>query len=364
MRIKGIGFSVAIIVLLASCSSLKISKLPLEKPIKKSYLKYQLPQQAIQVRFILTKKQAIPGPYKDFAKSFLEIEPSITTESIQWSLTVDTVKLVSLPDTSQQYILTGDVDKIKASNRQQLFQMQSIETFVPDGQSILSEATTENLFKEQTIKNILIEESETSYKTVVEDSTTKKIPVVNKVLRNKTIEERAKDASKTLTKTRKRYYRLIAGLNEKTPELETMKMMLNELKQKETQYLELFMGKTLESRFELVKTYLPTQGGTIDWFRFSSQKGLVETGGQVVQLLLSNPMLPSKADSSLMSSNLKGLPYRNSEQTQLSIEWNHNQLYRNSIVLPQWGSIRYIELKKLIKNDIIFDTPKGGIISY
>ena len=345
-----------------SCSSLKIQQVSEIDNIKEQVVIYQLPQNKINVAVVLTKTSYIPGPYAPYSKTYLEIEPVFTEASEQWAISKVSINTEAVEDTSQSYLLTGDIDKIPASNLSQLsfsgigFQENIIENY----------STPESVipyYNELGLKKLIIEDKKTSYKeVVVDDSISKRIPIVNIVVRNKTTEELAKDAAKTLAKIRKRKFRLIAGLNKDIPKNADLSLMLAELDKKEKYYLELFLGRQETESIAWQKSILPDSLGKYFLFYLDNNKGVNTSEGlryelniEALNLLVNNDVYSKKDKEHLF-------PYRNSAVVRLSVESENRIVYKQNISLAQFGTIKYLPINVLLNKQLIIDKESGAVI--
>ena len=358
-------FILIFVTLLWSCSSLKIHKASEVSEIKANTIVYQLPQNQLDLIFELEKATFIKGPYSQYAKTYLELEPPQKEDFVSWRISGISLDNTAVLDTNCTYLLTGAIDKILVSNRRELLGLDS-NPLVSNELRLFSEP--EKIlpdYTELTLKKLIIEDSKTSYKTVTVDSISKRIPIVNIVVRNKTTEELAKDAAKTLAKIRKRRFRLIAGMDTNSPQQKSLILMLEELNQKEQQYLELFMGKTIVEKQRFTLSVLPTEYKKYFLFYFDKNKGIVadETKGIPVWLNIDNVSLVPEVDlASKFVDTDKMLPYRIPQRVQLSVEQNQTLIWKAQTYLAQLGRISYVNLDILKTNKLKIDTKTGALI--
>jgi len=347
--------------LLWSCSSLKIQPVSEIDEIKDQAIFYQLPKNKINIAVELSKTTYKPGPYAQYSKTYLEIEPTFTDALVQWRISDVIINSEAVVDTSQSYLLSGDIDKISVSNLSQIsfsdiaFQESVIENYS-------SPMPVIPYYNELGLKKLIIEDKKTSYKEVIVDSISKRIPIVNIVVRNKNTEELAKDAAKTLAKIRKRKFRLIAGLNKDMPNEGDLSLMLTELDKKEQYYLELFLGRQETENINWQYSILPDTLGKYFLFYLDKDNGINTSEGIKYELnieeldqIVSNNLY-SKKDKEQM------LPYRNSAIVKLSIENKSKVLYQQNIKLAQFGEIKYLPLDILLKKQIVIDKLSGAVI--
>ena len=343
-----------------SCSSLKIQKASCTDEIKGQSLIYQIPQNKINLRIELAKVSFIPGPYAKYSKTYLEINSEHTAYE-KWGISEVRVETEGITDTSQVYLLSGDLDKISAFNLSQI----SANNNSPFSENIVTNYTEPKsvipYFSELGLRKIIIEDKKTSYKEVFIDSISKRIPIVNIVVRNKNTEELAKDAAKTLSKIRKRKFRLIAGLNEKMPKETALEFMINELNKKEQYYLELFLGRTEILKSSINRSVVPNVLGKYFLFYLDKENGLHSSKGSKIELNIENQNSSVVVDSTKNINTEQQFPYRKSELVTLSIQSEHKVFYQQNVKLSQFGEIKYLPLKFLLNKEIAIDFKSGEI---
>lgn len=349
-------------ILLWSCSSLKINKFNDVNELTNNALSYDLPQSEIWVELELEKTTFLPGPYSSYAKEFLELDLVKKNEAVIWRIKGVSLESSSLVDTSQNYIISGPIERIKAENLSQILSKEqtlyNASFIAEDNSSIVPD------FPELTLKKLLIEQSKTSYKTVTVDSVTKRVPVTNTVVRNKTLEEMAKDASKTLLKIRKRKFRLITGVNEKLPKDKALEQMLDELNKKEDYYLSLFIGKEKREYTKVNYIILPVAYQKHNICSFDPQNGIVQDTLENTNIIL-NVEMTGSGNSSLSAKYKQTedlLPYRKPQIVKVTVEQNQKPIIIKEMSIPQLGTIEYIPLKFLMDYKIKMDSKSGALI--
>jgi hypothetical protein len=184
------------------------------------------------------------------------------------------------------------------------------------------------------------------------------------VVRNKTTEEMAKDASKTLAKIRKRKFRLMAGMNDKLPKENALKIMIEELDKKEAYYLSLFFGKEIKETKTINISVLPTEYKKYLLFYFDEKTGLSQdkTQGNPVWLNIEEDQLAINVDlSSKYDKTERLLPYRSPKMVKLSLLQNSKSILQTQLPLAQFGVINYLPLSFLKESKIIINSETGNI---
>ncbi|MBN2668592.1 MAG: DUF4831 family protein [Bacteroidales bacterium] len=351
------------ILILAACQSVKVQKLSDGKQYKEPSLIYALPYQQLVITIDAVEKTELVGPFSEFSEQFLEIKPEIIETSTKWEIENVIISTVSKVDTSNLYKITGDIKKIKPENFQWLTStFGSDQSFVYPQDKWLEASDQEPYFEELTLKKMIIEESETSFKMVTVDSVSKKIPIVNKVIRNKTYEEMAKDAAKTLTKIRKRKFRLISGMNDKLPKEDALKVMLEELDKKEKAYEALFFGKVVYKHFRKVLQVEPFNLGAYNIVFFNESYGFSEDAKKSfypIVLKLQNANNGTVAVDTIKRFSEKMIPFVVPATINVSISDKQKVIYESNITLSQFGLNMAMPAKYLFKQNWIIDTRTG-----
>lgn len=351
-------------LLLVSCASLKINKVSELEALKSNSIIYQLPRTEVQAYFQLEKTSFIPGPYAEYAKTYLEIEPLEQEAFTKWRISKAHLETRSVEDTAHTYSISGNLSCLPASNLDFLFNISANRTEQTKLEQYSDAFNFLPEYSELTVKKLMIEESKTSYKTVVVDSLTKRIPIVNTVLRNKTTEELAKDAAKTLTKLRKRKMRLMTGVDEHLPKAGNLQIMLDAIDQKEQQYLELFFGKTNIEYQKLQVSVIPSEYKKYLLFYFDEEEGFIDnkTKGDPVWLNVEalNPNTGQNINDKY-SQKEKMLPYRPLQKVALSIMNYEQNIYESKQGLAQFSKLRYMPLQLLKKTQMQLNPINGTI---
>ncbi len=357
------AFILILVSLMASCSSgLKVYKQNENPSPEKVSLEYCLPKNKLDILFTVKKTHLIPGVFAKYAKEYLEISPKVDKENYHWEIVSVEHQLSSVRDTSNVYQITGKLDNISANNWLQINNLSKIggSSFTVSRES--SDWSHFPDFTELSLKKIMIEESKSSYKTVIVDSVPKRIPISNTVLRNKSEQEMAKDAAKTLMKIRKRKLRLIGAINEKFPESGDVRFMVEKLEQEEQKYLELFMGKTETVKEQFVISFIPEDYKSYRLFNFSETQGRVQERSPENSVILKLKAIDNSSDSDSENKHHQDLfPYRIPGVASLQISQGGALLYQTNVELSQFGRIQYLPINFLKDKNLKFDTVTGAI---
>ncbi len=250
---------------------------------------YALPKNKILIELRVKKTVEYAGPYRDYAEKFLNITDNVILADNEYYSIVD-VKFheFSVPDSNQFYVIncTGltsfpilqlnsegvilgcNSDTQLAGYSNEIIQMLQPENESPDFG-----------FTDLGIKPFIEDKSETVYRIMQTDSTPTRVPVSQSKMVPTTVEQNADKAAAFIRKLRKRRLKLITGDKEESyvADGQAMKEMIEELDNYEQNYLELFMGKMVESVNNYYFEFNPDEGSEaeqqiIGWF--STNKGI------------------------------------------------------------------------------------------
>ena len=366
-------FPIIILSIITACSTIKVSNINKSYNVKNYDFIYSLPYTSFDINIELTKETYVSGPYAKYAKKNLGIENISTKEAINWYITDINVSTIAKIDTTKYFVVQSK-GLINSFSLTENGILESINTKSRHHDNIENDKFTTTPFSKEInysntiIKSPLKEKIDTTYRTVITDSTTRRIPVYSKRIVNKTIKDRAEEASLFIIKVRKRKFRVLTGLDKDFPDGEAVKEIIKELNKIEKEYLSLFIGEKIFHKYNYSYNVIP-QKNKIDYVvcNFSKTKGIVskDLGNEIV-LKVRNNENTYKISKFLKSNkeNLtkqEGIVYRQPEQVAVSIEVNNNIFYKNQLFIPQFGEILYLN-KSFIKNkSISFDIKTGAI---
>jgi len=212
------------------------------------------------------------------------------------------------------------------------------------------------------------------------DSVFQKIPVFNKRITSKSLEQKAEEAANFILLIRNRKFNQISGFFEiETPSVD-LPFMVSEMDKLEKEFLELFIGKTIkvENKFRIF--FNTTTNGPLErkiLFHLSNEFGIqnntdADYAAQPVELILvSDQTQKSLTEFYDRQTELKqktkkfGLFYRVPSTATLKVVCADHTYYETKVIVPQFGYINYLPAK-LMKNKnlkIEFDEQTGYVIS-
>ena len=250
---------------------------------------YALPRNSIVVEVKVKKTIQYEGPYSTFTPKYLNISEGIIQMYAEF-YTIKSAKFTrtSRVDSSQYYSVScsgyDNLPMLQLSSDGVIMGcnlMKSVNNYLTfSNPLIVSESEMEDFqYKDLGVKPFLIEQSKTLYKTIETDSTPQRVSYIQKRLEPTTSEYNAEEAAAFIRKIRKRRMKLVMGLKDEVVDVDgkSMKAMIDELERYEQQYLELFIGKTVEKTDTYYFEFEPNnesgvQQQDIGWF--SPSKGI------------------------------------------------------------------------------------------
>ncbi len=332
---------------------------------------YALPKTHLKINIQWTETQYTKAPYADFSEDLIHLKPLVESNHKQYEITGITTETQSLADKSRSFLIEDKKQEISTQNLNQILKSAFVE--LKQNAFVKPNVQTEPfVFRELSLSKSIIQEDKKGYKLVKEDSITKRIPVTNKIVRHKTLEEMAKDAAKTLLKIRKRKFRIMGALNTNPPDGMAVKEMLRALDEKERYYESLFLGHISQAHFQKTITIDVDKLGRYLLCYFDAEKGLVadKTSGNPVWLTISKK---EKTQNAVSQEGAKedgvqikhqegiGFPYLLPEYSDIEIVWNDVKMYQTKVIFPQFNQIHYMPIHFLKKNKLIINPSKGTI---
>lgn len=382
---KRFNLIVAIFLFSTFCTYAQINVFPIsnsEKAIKKNAYLYYLPQTTLEIKVTVTKETLIPGPYSKYAEKYLCIKNVAMVNTSDVKIENVDINQIVQPDPNACFMVVCDKDASLNYNSRGIvtgynFDQQSDEQYVV-GESHFSKATdiATPLFTDYGVKQNFTKNTDTTYKVVEVDSVFQKIPIYNKVIISKDEEMKAEEAANYIIKIRKRLFKVLtAQFDTETPPSD-IDVMVNELKDMEKRYLELFVGKVVKETREYVFYYTPQPELTeekIPICYITSDDEVVEQkvgSSEPVYLVMKNSQAAKElGDFYGRQYDLKkkekvmGLYYRIPADVSVSVSFDDFTYYRCLMAIPQCGYLGHLpaEIFKNKKLRVAFDEKYGSI---
>jgi len=328
---------------------------------------YSLPKNFIRVSVTVKHTDQAPGPYAYYAEKYLNISDGvIQTENAFYEIQKIQMNRFSRPDSSLYYC-------ISCFNLEELPQIQLGRSGVMLGCN--SFTSLEDAIEVQPIQNVVpmefdpyyfydrgsnpfVEELEEEKSEFSNDSTHVKDPFALGKLTETTEEQYAKEAADFIIKLRKRRLKLLVGLKDETFAVEgtAMQIMVQELKQLEEKYLELFVGKSRARELTYSFDFEPeaqvdAEQQIVGWF--SPNSGFIQSKSDIRKSDFKPLLLKAEISGKIPEPNIQptdnstksptplkhGLYYRIPVQVNFSLFYSDQMVFKSSFEIAQKGQL-------------------------
>ena len=341
----------------------KISDVDKKKGKLNEHFYYALPQNYFTVTVKISKCSMFEGPLSDYAGKLTGLSAVIKEDAVHYSITEISLQIHSQVDLQQVYYVEYPLKNtsFRQKYKDLLIPKETILNQTEQNQQSVSETIP---LKQQNRFSIyaadaMVEKYDTVYVSQVIDTLVVQVPKITKRLVAKPTQQQAQEAIGAIEKIREAYWLLISGDFE--TDFSNLERMLDELKQKENEYLALFGGVTENEEWVYTFTVIPSKQENklnIPLFYFSEKQGITkirENQHQMEYILKLNPAdihnAVSKANKSFMS-NLRETDRAkaNNEQKQTGL------YYRN----PHYYSVSLYNGANMVKNFGIYPLSQFG----
>ncbi len=292
-------------------------------------MQYSLPRTELVFTVEIEKKTEKPGIFASHAQRYLGGSRIVQEEKIAYSFKGVTMQPRAIPDPARRFSFVPTVGG-------------SLNKLVVDEQGILlglniPMATQLNETKREV--NVVQELPVTNYAGL--------LPLTREFMMAGTQAKLAEGAASQIYDIRASRLALLAGDMDKTPDAETLKIMLKGLDQKERELTELFIGSTLTETEYHVIAVIPEKDKLRDiLFRLSAKRGVVakdDLGGEpfhVTYLPERIPMNAADADATKRrTADPIGLYTVVPAQTMIRVGDGVRTFFESSLYIPQLGEI-------------------------
>ena len=382
-------FSATIVLVLFSafCMFAQINVFPVSNSdvtIKKNAFIYYLPQTTLEVKVKVTKETLVPGPYSKYAEKYLCIKNAVTTDVSDVKIDNVDIRQIAQPDPNACFMVAiGNGANLNYNSRGIVTGYncdQQTDDPYTEGDSHFSKATNIStpIFTDYGVKQNFTKNTDTTYKVVEVDSVYQKIPIYNKVIISKDEEMKAEEAANYIIKIRKRLFKVLTAQFETETPPADIEIMVNELKDMEKRYIELFVGKVMKETYEYVFYYTPQSDlveEKVPICYVTSDDEVVEkktADSEPVYLVLKNSQAAKEIDNFYgRQHELKkkekdmGLFYRIPADVAVSVVFDDYTYYQSLMTIPQCGYLGHLP-SDIFKNKnlkVAFDEKYGSIKS-
>lgn len=381
-----IYLSIISIIFISSCSNYRIYNLKEAKDIEieNHGLIYALPKTVLRVEVEATQTEFKPGPYASYASKYLGISNVPKKDSIAWFISDVQISTYPEPDPNQYYYietnrfnqtdlltltetglivsLEGEAGKPASGSKTDLFLNQVFNQPIELTQLPVMDAQTERI--------------DTTYRTIITDTSFLRIPVLRKQQVNKSLEEKAEEIANLILELREEKIALLIGDINEFPDGKALEIIINEFEKMEKQYLPLFTGTRTEQVLSAVYEFTPTinnQGSKNILLRFSPHKGILSntdlSGNPVMVEVINRDFTRTFDDFKIHKDTLveesKGLVYRVPDEAIVRVVNGSKVIATKKTSIAQYGKINILPKRLISKKGIKIDfyPETGGIKS-
>lgn len=358
----------AVVLLIVSCSSLKVEKLSSESEIKKSGIIYTLPKTKLNIKVDIVKTTQYKGPFSEYANEYLGIKNVIKNNSTFYSIDDVTIKPTIVNDNNNTYLLKNYVKSISSVD---YYNGTNVISAINTSNKVLNkcEFNTKEFvvntnyipFKDRTLKPLVVEKSDTIWKTLLIDSVYKRIPKINKAIAPRTVKEQAYLASRFILKIRKNRFKLAAGILDKMPNGKSLKQMIVELNKLEKNYLELFAGKTITDTANYKYSLVPDSNLTYKTlFTFDKQKGISENSLYSITIIFEDENKVDSLVKNIIPLNNQFV-YRTAKTIKTRVFTGDKTIYNEELPIYQVGILKYMP-NEITSKKVMFNNNSGNFL--
>lgn len=329
---------------------------------------YSLPKNFIRISINVKQVVQEPGPYAIWSEKYLNISDGVIQDELSYfELESAFLSRYSRPDSACQYAISysgyGSFPALQLADNGVLmgcnlnYKVQDM-TPIPEDKTVFNTEPAPIHFFDLGVIPFVEEKNETLYKMVQTDSTPQRVPYEKVSIEPTSEEHNAKEAADFIRKLRKRRLKLLIGLKDETfvVEGEAMQVMVDELNKLEQQYLELFVGKTVERKFVYSVDFEPdadvqAEQQVVGWFSqthgFSAEKPDLRKSDFKPLTVSARSLgkLPEVSVQKMDNSGKSpivikyGLYYRIPAMVQVSLTYYEKELCTQKILIAQKGVV-------------------------
>lgn len=346
---------------------------------------YNLPKTALNIAVEIEEIHSQKGPFYKYAEKYLGTKNFISSDDIEYRISKIKIETYSVPDSAQFYAIKnasntglyyvsltpqGYIAGINLDNIQtkQLEQKQE--------EIKITKKKNEKLnYAEFSINSVRETKYDTLYKEIYQDSVFVTKPIIKKKTVFKTPEKQAKELSDQIFLLRDDRNALLKGESDggKNPDGVALPIMIKELNKLETEYMQLFTGRSTSIKKYYNFKYVPENKNIKEekiLFNFTKTKGIntnvknTETP-VIIELLPDESFLPVQKYSNINFNNnfkRRGIFYRMPAYAFIKIKIGNKVITQKKIQIAQYGSINYLPVSLFDEEINIEFYPETGAL--
>jgi len=370
-KIFQVLLSLIVIITIASCNKNTYQVFRLSEQSKfsdKEGIFYFLPRTVINIEVIVEKTDIVKGPYAAYSSKYLGISNPIQENSTLYKLSDIQIKTLNEPDPEKIFFLVlpksnnkkkqlmitlkenGIIESVNVRDDSLSAQIQQLKT-ASLGDDFSNQVEPFKMF----VNDNIMERVDTIFEYIHLDTMTIEKKIYQKSTVEKSMEQKAKEASEYIIMINDLKMNLISGYQEVDYNEETFRQMLYEMDKLIGEYTSLFIGKTITQTMTYNFTYTPesaTKNHSIFLFNIDKNTGLSDTESSKVDQNIYIELMPSLTTSKIapfisnQASNTKhrkGFYYNIPEKTKIILtKAKSNVIFESNIMINQFGVIHFL----------------------
>ncbi|MDR0969902.1 MAG: DUF4831 family protein [Lentimicrobiaceae bacterium] len=319
---------------------------------------YALPRNVLRFDFILAEKNQQKGPYAEYAQFLLGVKNYIDVDAVAYELLDVVMTVEAEADPDAVFFVACDAKMPFAFNLQNDGVILSAGKVTETDHANDSQSFEKDVFDRiNSIQNALLEKENT-------------LGIFETAFSNRNTEQKAQEAAKFIETIRESRIKLLSGYQEINYG-EAMAYMNEQLRQLETEYLSLFLGKETTKIVTQTVYFVPNHDNLSAVFaKYSDATGIVgieSRSGYAIAIRVvpqnntANINLPSSSAVETTKYNNK-LFYRTPDYAQVKVTMKDKTLVNEKVLISQLGALSLVPIDT--NTTLIFNTKSGQIIDF
>ena len=316
-----------------------------QPPAGQSALVYGLPQTRLYFEVELVKTMIRKGPYAEYASRMLGLQNVPTKDSESWQVQSVRISDRQEVDSKQLYTVSftdypQNLDRLLRFTKAGLLLDLTVNNVLMNNRN-QGKSGDDFPFANTSAGNTVIGKVDTAYSVVLTDTAYIRIPVLQRKVIGKSVEEQAREAADQIFDIRKNRYESLIGVIDYKGDGAALKYAMQSLDTQEAQLLSLFSGVKTESRQIVTYTALPAKPETSNaLFYFSDKSGIVSkntAGAKEVWYEIGKVVVPPSITPNQQANNI--IYYRIPQIVEVSAGVDKNILAGERVTVCQFGNI-------------------------
>ncbi len=320
------------------------------QPLPTGTIVYSLPSTTITLRATAEYEDFIAGPYAQYAKKYLGIEARAKSEK---SYKLSSIEMVPYLEADATMAASVNVGNSKESVNFVNFCSQGLiitsDSYTGKEASWRFPSMVDNRDLWSGTSANLENRSSTLYKSVETAEGVERVPIQQTQVVEKSIENKAAEAAAVIFNLRQMRLDVVTGFSDIIFEGESMKAALDEITRLESEYMSLFLGKSVKDTQTVLFDVIPTAQNAKQMyiaFRVSDRDGLVPADNMsgrpiVLEIVTDKKSLPTGSENLAIDAREKGqhIIYRKPATMLVKLMDGKDLIMQNRIPIYQFGKV-------------------------